>query len=94
MDRETTRQRIATRLREGPATPSELAAELDTTPSAILDHARHVARSLDAADERLLVAPPQCEDCGFDRFDDPANRPSRCPECRSESIREPTLVIE
>ena len=94
MDSETTRQRIARELREGPTTPSALAADLETTPSAVLEHARHVARSLEPTDEALLVAPPVCTECGFDGFDDPANRPSRCPECRSESIREPTLVIE
>ena len=91
---ETTRQRIGQRLREGPATPSEVAAEIGTTPSTVLDHARHLARTLEPTGERLLVAPPTCRDCGFDGFDDPANRPSRCPECRSESIDEPTLVVE
>lgn len=94
MDRETTRERLASRLREGPATPGALAAELDATPSTVLAHAKHVARSLESTDERLLVAPPRCSNCGFDGFDDPANRPSRCPECRSEAVREPTLVIE
>jgi len=94
VDAETTRQRLARTLREGPATPGELASALDSTPSSVLEHARHLARSLDPTDETLLVAPPACRDCGFDGFDDPANLPSRCPECRSESIAEPTLVIE
>ena len=94
MNEETTRQRIAALLREGPATPSEIAASMETTPATALTHARHLARSLESTDEQLLVAPPSCRDCGFDGFDDPANLPSRCPECRSESIEEPTLVIE
>lgn len=94
MDQETTRQRIARLLRDGPATPSEVAEAVETTPSSVLAHARHLARSLQSTEERLLVAPPACRDCGFDAFDDPANLPSRCPECRSESIEEPALVIE
>ena len=94
MDEETTRQRVAGLLREAPATPSQVAEAVETTPSSVLTHARHLARSLEATDERLLVAPPTCRDCGFDGFDDPANLPSRCPECRSESIEEPALVIE
>ena len=94
MNEETTRRRIASMLREAPATPSEIAASVETTPATVLEHARHLARSLEPTDERLLVAPPTCRDCGFDGFDDPANLPSRCPECRSESIAEPTLVIE
>ena len=94
MDRETTRRRIADELREGPATPSELAQALGTTPTAVVEHVGHLARSLDATDEQLLVSPPRCRDCGFDRFDDPANCPSRCPDCRSERVAEPSFTIE
>ena len=93
---ETTRQRLADALRAEPATPSELATRLDLTPQAVLRHAEHVSRSVDGAgtDEQLLVAPPTCRDCGFDDFDDLLNLPSRCPDCKSESVSEPTLTIE
>ena len=94
MKRETTRRRVLSRLREGPTTPSELAAAIGTTPDAVVDHVEHLARSLESTDERVLVAPPRCRACGFDGFDHPANLPSRCPECRSESIEEPTFVVE
>jgi predicted Zn-ribbon and HTH transcriptional regulator len=90
---ETTRERIAAHLRETTASPSSLATEFDVTAELAVEHVRHVARSLSADDEQLLVAPPECRDCGFDRFDDPANRPSRCPECKSEAIDEPTFTI-
>ncbi|USZ69118.1 transcriptional regulator [Halorussus salilacus] len=91
---ETTRERIAAHLRETPASPSALATEFDLTASLAVEHVRHVARSLSESDEQLLVAPPECRDCGFDGFDDPANRPSRCPECKSESVEEPAFRIE
>ena len=93
---ETTRRRLADRLRDDPATPSALAAEFDLTPSTILDHLEHVAHTVasDPADEQLLVAPPRCRSCGFEGFDDLLNRPSRCPDCRSESIAEPTVTID
>ena len=71
-----------------------LAAEFEITTESALAHVKHIATSLDAADERLLVAPPECRECGFSAFDDPANRPSRCPECKSESIEEPVFKIE
>ncbi|WP_276300307.1 transcriptional regulator [Halorussus lipolyticus] len=91
---ETTRERIASHLRETTASPSALATEFDVTASAAIDHVRHVAQSISAGDdEQLLVAPPECSDCGFDDFDDPANRPSRCPECKSESVEEPAFRI-
>jgi len=90
---ETTRERIAALLREQPMTASELAAAVETTPQTVIDHVNHIARSLVESDEELLVAPPTCRDCGFDRFDDRANLPSRCPACHSERIDEPTFTI-
>ncbi|PSP89128.1 transcriptional regulator [Halobacteriales archaeon QS_4_69_34] len=90
----TTRQRIAEHLDERPAAAGTLADEFDITTGTALEHVEHIARSLDGADARLLVAPPTCRDCGFDGFDDRANRPSRCPECRSEAVEEPLFRIE
>ena len=89
----TTRERMADRLRDRPLPASALAREFEVTASDALDHVRHIARSLEESDEELLVAPPECEDCGFDAFDDPVNRPSRCPECKSEAVSEPAFRV-
>lgn len=89
----TTRQRIADRLREEPATASTLAADLSLPTAVVYDHLEHVAQSVDDG-EQFLVAPPECPECGFDRFDDPVNAPSRCPECRSERVSEPVFTVE
>ena len=89
---ETTRQRIADTLREGPATASDLGETLSLPTPVVYDHVEHVSRSVDG-DAELLVAPPECRACGFDGFDDPINEPSRCPECKSERIEEPAFVI-
>lgn len=94
MQEETTRERIAAHLRETEATPSALAAAFEISRSSAVSHVRHLARSLAPTDEQLLVAPPTCEDCGFDGFDDPAAIPSRCPECKSEAVAEPTFRVE
>ncbi|GGL63237.1 transcriptional regulator [Halocalculus aciditolerans] len=94
MEARTTRQRIADALREEPGTPSSLAAAFELTPHAALTHVEHIAKSLDAQEEELLVRPPACRECGFDGFDDPLNLPSRCPECKHEGIEEPAFVIE
>ncbi|MFQ3295400.1 MAG: putative Zn-ribbon and HTH transcriptional regulator [Halobacteriales archaeon] len=90
----TTRERMAERLREEPLALSALADEFDVTTTAALDHLEHVAKSVEAVDEQFLVAPPECRDCGFDRFEDRLNRPSRCPECKSEAVSEPAFRIE
>lgn len=94
----TTRQRIASELRRRPAArPTALVdmlgdygIEVDITT--VLDHVEHISQSVDA-DEQLLVAPPECRDCGFDGFDNLVNVPSKCPECRSEWIEEPEFTI-
>jgi len=90
----TTRERIAAHLRGEAASLSGLAVEYDVTTSAAASHVRHVARSLEATDEELLVAPPECPECGFSNFDDPVNRLSRCPECKHENVEEPAFRIE
>ena len=90
----TTRQRIADLLRREPAEAGELAREFEITTGAALSHLEHVARSLEGTDERLLVAPPECGDCGFDDFEDLLNRPSRCPACKREDVSEPVFTIE
>lgn len=93
-ERQTTREQIADRLREQPLTASTLAREFGITTPDALGHVQHIARSLSPADEQLLAAPPECRDCGFDSFDNLANHPSRCPDCKSESIEEPVFRIE
>ncbi len=90
----TTRERMADRLRDETLAAGALAREFEIRTTDALDHIQHLARSLDPTDEQLLVAPPTCQECGFDGFDDPANLPSRCPECKSESISEPVFRIE
>ncbi|WP_144901942.1 transcriptional regulator [Halobellus captivus] len=92
----TTRERITDALRTEDYDAAELSTEVGVPRSAVYRHLDHVARTIesDAADERFLVAPPECRACGFDDFDDPLNDPSRCPECRSERIAEPRFLIE
>lgn len=90
----TTRQRIADRLRREALPAAGIAREFDIETSTAVSHVEHIAQSLDHSDEQLLVAPPTCRDCGFDDFDDLLNRPSRCPDCKSESVDEPAFRIE
>ena len=90
----TTRQRIADHLRHEPAEPATLATEFEITAVSALSHVEHIAETLEGTDEQLLVAPPECRDCGFEEFDHLTNRPSRCPACKSEAIAEPTVRIE
>lgn len=89
----TTRQRMVDRLREEPLTASALAREFELQTADALSHVEHIAQSLDSSDDQLLVAPPECRECGFDGFDDLVNRPSRCPDCKSENVEEPAFQV-
>jgi predicted Zn-ribbon and HTH transcriptional regulator len=82
------------RLREEALSASALAREFELQTATALTHVEHIAQTLDGTDEELLVAPPACRDCGFDGFDDLINRPSRCPDCKSEAIEEPAFRVE
>lgn len=72
----------------------ELATTFEIRANTVISHVEHIARSLDGTDEQLLVAPPECEECGFDGFDDLINRPGRCPECKSEAVSDPAFAID
>jgi len=89
----TTRQRIADRLRDETMAAGSIANSFEIPTSTALTHVEHIAKSLDSTDEQLLVAPPECDECGFTDFDDLTNRPSRCPECKAESVTEPAYRI-
>ncbi len=92
-DAETTREQITAFLRTEPASPSTIAAEFEITAGSALRHVEHIAQSVESGGEQLLVAPPECRECGFSDFDDPLNRPSRCPECKSEAVDDPAFTI-
>ncbi len=95
MDDATRREQLAEVLGDRQATASELAGELETPVSTVYQDLKHVARSMRYKDNtQFLVAPPECTNCGFSNYDDPVNYPSRCPECRSESIAEAVFKIE
>ena len=89
----TTRERMADRLREEPLTASALAREFELRKADALGHVEHIARTLESSDDELLVAPPECRDCGFDGFNDLVNHPSRCPDCKSENVDEPAFRV-
>ncbi len=94
MDEKTTRKRIADHLRDRDAKPSEIADALDVHVDSVYAHLEHVSRSVEGEGGRMLVAPPECAECGFSEFDYPLSRPSKCPSCKSERLEEPVLRVE
>ncbi|MDY6779300.1 MAG: transcriptional regulator [Halobacteria archaeon] len=90
----TQRQRVLEYLEEHDATPREISRSVGVPTSSVYEHVEHIAKSLRNSERSLMAAPPECKECGFDGFDEVAEHPSRCPECRSERIDEPVFRIE
>lgn len=95
MPAETARQAIAALLRKSAMTAREISAEAHVSERDVAAHLDHLARSLAAAGERLIVEPAACAKCGF-AFEgrDRKRRPSRCPACKSERIHPPRFRVE
>jgi predicted Zn-ribbon and HTH transcriptional regulator len=90
----TRRQEIADLLRDGRWTVRDLSKKIGAPMKAVVDDLEHVRRSL-RTEETWATDPAACERCGF-TFEDreKIDRPSRCPECRCERIREAAYGIE
>lgn len=91
----TTREKIEVLIRESDGiTPSEISKKLDIKKlSSVISHIKHISKSLDE-EEIMFVWPPECQSCGFDRFNKKLNLPSRCPKCKSERLSEPKFLID
>ncbi len=90
----TRRERIAELLREGGSwTSLELARKIGAPVKTVLDDLEHVRRGLREG-EVWTARAAECEACGFEFRDRTRlDRPSRCPECKSEMIREAAFGI-
>lgn len=81
----------------GGAPPQQIVIQLgdgDVTENDVITHIRHIRKSLRNSEKTLEAKPPECRGCGYNNFDDVLNRPSRCPDCKSEWIQDPKFRIE
>jgi hypothetical protein len=90
----TVRQDLALALRAGPATARDLSKAVGASEKQVLDHLVHLAKSLKAHGEKLVITPATCLDCGFafSQRDKPA-RPSRCARCHGARLTLPEFAI-
>jgi hypothetical protein len=90
----TVRQDLALALRAGPATARDLSKAVGASEKEIVDHLVHLAKSLRARGEALVITASECLDCGFSftHREKPA-RPSRCPRCGGGRLTLPEFSI-
>lgn len=89
----TRRQQIAEFLRHGGLTAPEIAGRIEAPVKSVLADLEHVRRGVKGG-EKWVVRDAECLACGFVfKGRDRLNVPSRCPECRSEQIRDGAFEI-
>ncbi len=87
------RKELTETLRIREWTVSELAREFHVRVSEIVDDIGHIQKSLRHGKDTLFIDPAECRQCGFRFSEGKIGKPSKCPECRSNRIREPLLEI-
>jgi len=89
----TRREEIEELLRQRAWTPKELAEYFDAPMDEIIEDLEHVRRSTQKP-YIFKHLPPKCRRCGF-LFKERSRMkpPSKCPQCRAESIEEGRYFI-
>ena len=73
----------------------ELSQTIGIREKEVYAHLSHIARSVNAQRKKLIIIPAECLGCGY-VFENRKRytRPSRCPHCKSEHIRNPVYRID
>lgn len=85
----TIRQQIAELLQENPCSARELSQQLRISEKQVIQHLKHVARSVSSRGLGLRIQPIHCLSCGYvfserKRY----TSPGRCPQCKNSHIEE------
>ncbi|MCJ8501208.1 transcriptional regulator [Desulfatitalea alkaliphila] len=81
-------------LEQGPVDPSRLATALGLREKELLTHLPHIAKTVTARKDRLIVTPAECSACGF-VFKERRRLapPGRCPKCKQSRILGPWYEV-
>ena len=89
----TSRQAIKELLLEQPHSALELSQILSLSEKEVLDHLAHIARA-PGPGLSFQITPAACKHCGFTfKKRERLTTPSRCPQCRGESLRRPRFAL-
>ena len=73
---------------------SQIAREVNESPSQIVDDMQHLLLSLKHTNYRAAIEPARCRACGFEFSGEKLTKPSKCPECHSTWVLEPKVGIK
>jgi predicted Zn-ribbon and HTH transcriptional regulator len=90
----TIRKEMMMLLSDNEMSAKEISSTVGIGEKEVYTHLSHIARSLKLQRKKLIIIPAECFGCGYvfekrKRF----TRPSRCPICKSEHIRNPLYRI-
>ena len=73
----------------------EISSAVGVREKEVYTHLNHISRSIKRQGKKLIITPAECFGCEYvfekrKRF----TRPSRCPICKSEHIRNPMYRID
>jgi transcriptional regulator len=88
------RRELTDILRQREWAATELARHFQVPVGEIIEDLQHIQKSLRHADESIAVDPALCRKCGFRFSADKMNKPSRCPDCKGNRIRDPLMEIQ
>jgi predicted Zn-ribbon and HTH transcriptional regulator len=70
---------------------SRLVGQKETTTLSDLEH---LLKSIKHKDYKPIVTPSACKKCGFEFGQEKLTKPSRCPECKSQWLTEPSIMLK
>lgn len=87
------RKNLIAWLLDRPMTAGQLARATRQPLSHMADDLEHFLKSLKHSPYQATISPAQCRKCGFTFPASKLLKPSRCPQCRSTWLSEPTIAI-
>lgn len=92
---ETIRQKIISVLEGQTFSAKEISSEVMVSEKEVYEHLEHIQKTLNKRERNLIITPAQCKKCSFVfRKREKLKKPSRCPVCRGEFIREQLFLIK
>ena len=72
----------------------EITRHLEVPQKDAEDDLKHLIKSLNHTDDRLVVTPAYCRKCDFTFNKDKLHKPGKCPKCHGTWIQGPLFDIE
>ncbi len=81
-------------LRKGSMDLVEISRYLEVPQKDAEDDLKHLIKSLNHTDDRLVITPAYCRKCDFTFNKDKLHKPGKCPKCHGTWIQGPLFDIE